>query len=138
MDFLLIPGDFAAHKLAEREPGQDPTGKIYEAVKENIAAVFNKLSEHFPDTVILPTFGNNDGRVHDQAIDEADREDYYSFIYKLWFSHPGNSKFNIPSIEETLMASGYYRADVTDKISLLSLNSMYMDYADTSVHANEE
>jgi len=73
MDFLLIPGDFAAHKLAEREPGQDPSGTLYEKVKENIAAVTEKLSEYFADTVMLPTFGNNDGRVHDQAIDEADK-----------------------------------------------------------------
>jgi hypothetical protein len=38
-------------------------------VKNNIAAVFELLSAYFPDTIILPAIGNNDGLIHDSAID---------------------------------------------------------------------
>jgi hypothetical protein len=86
VDVILIPGDSAAHKVAASHDDEDPTGSHYEAVKENLTATFTKLKEHFPNTLILPTFGNNDGRVHNEAIDEADKSDYYSFVYDLWFN----------------------------------------------------
>lgn len=139
MDFILVPGDFAAHKLAERVPDEDPSGTKYQEVKENIAAVTQKLTVHFPFTVMLPTFGNNDGRVHDQAIDEADKTDYYSYVYNSWFvQHPGNANLDLGTIHETVMAAGYYRADPTPDITVLSINSMYMYADDLSTHAGED
>ncbi len=66
-------------------PDNDPTGASYANVKANLKATWSKLTEHFPHTMILPTIGNNDGRFHDEAIDEADKSDYYSFVYNLWF-----------------------------------------------------
>jgi len=138
-DVLLVPGDSAAHKVAASAVGDDPDGSHYRAVKANIAATFAKFKEHFPNTLILPTFGNNDGRYHDEAIDEENKADYYSFIYDLWFNQlPGNANLaNLTEIKETVSAAGYYRADITPQVTLLSLNSMYMDYEDTSTHDGE-
>lgn len=139
VDVLLIPGDSVAHKIAATDDSADPDGAHYEAVKLNIAATFNKLQEYFPNTVILPTFGNNDGRVHDEAIDEADKADYYSFIYDLWFvKHTANASLDLASIKETLYAAGYYRADISGEISVLSINSMYMDSEDDQTHDGEQ
>jgi len=36
------------------------------------------------------------------------------------------------------MAAGYYRADFNERITVLSLNSMYMDSADESTHQDED
>lgn len=36
------------------------------------------------------------------------------------------------------MAAGYYRADISADVSVLSINSMYMDYADDSEHDGEQ
>lgn len=85
VDVLLVPGDSAAHKVAASEEGDDPDGAHYEAVKVNLKATYDLLQSYFPNTVMLPTFGNNDGRYHDEAIDEENKTDYYNFIYELWF-----------------------------------------------------
>jgi hypothetical protein len=37
-----------------------------------------------------------------------------------------------------LTTAGYYRADVTPTITVLSLNSMYFDYSDNSTHGGEQ
>lgn len=139
VDVILVPGDSIAHKVAASAEGDDPDGAHYEAVKANLAATFAKFKEYFPDTMILPTFGNNDGRYHDEAIDEVNKSDYYSFVYDLWFNQlPGNAGLtNLSEIKSTLMAGGYYRADITPKVTLLSINSMYMDAEDPSEHNGE-
>jgi hypothetical protein len=64
VDVILVPGDSAAHKVAASAVGDDPDGSHYEAVKVNLTATFAKFKAHFPNSVILPTFGNNDGRYH--------------------------------------------------------------------------
>jgi hypothetical protein len=83
VDVLLVTGDHTAHSVSAKD--DDPTGTEYTAVKNNIAQSFNLLKEYFPDTVILPAIGNNDGRFHDSAIDEQSKTDYYQFLYDLWF-----------------------------------------------------
>lgn len=92
VDVLIVSGDSVAHKVSAAT-GTTDTGDVhYDAVKKNLEATFMKLAEAFPTTLIVPTFGNNDGRVHDQAIDEATKEDYYSFAYDLWMNKlPGNA-----------------------------------------------
>jgi len=68
VDVLLVTGDHTAHSVSAKD--SDPTGSEYKAVKNNISQSFKLLQEFFPDTVILPAIGNNDGRFHDSAIDE--------------------------------------------------------------------
>ena len=73
VDVILVPGDSVAHKVAAAAEGDDPDGLHYQAVKANLAATFAKFKQYFPHTLILPTFGNNDGRYHDEAIDDANK-----------------------------------------------------------------
>jgi len=139
VDVLIVPGDSVSHKTSASAEGQDPTGSAYTAVKANLQATFAKLVEHFPSTVIIPTFGNNDGRYHDEAIDETDKSDYYNFVYDLWFNKiPGNANLDLASIKTTLTNGGYYRADISPTLSILSVNSMYFDFNDNSLHNGEQ
>ena len=139
VDVILVPGDSVAHKIAASAVGDDPDYAHYEAVKANLVATFAKFKEYFPTTMILPTFGNNDGRYHDEAIDESLKQDYYSFVYDLWFNQlPGNANLpNRSEINSTLLAAGYYRADITPHVTLLSINSMYVDAEATETHDGE-
>lgn len=84
--------------------------------------------------------GNNDGRYHDQAIDEDDKADYNAFLYELWFKgQPGNFKLlSNTELADSFGAGTYYRVDLTDNISALVMNTMFYDYDDdTSYQANE-
>ena len=83
-DVLLVPGDSVAHGISV-SIGSDPTGAMYTKLKANLTATFKEIAKYFPDTIVLPTYGNNDSRYHDAAIDEADKNDYYSLINDLWF-----------------------------------------------------
>lgn len=86
VDFIIVPGDAIAHKVAAAQSDSDTDRLHYEAVKANLSATFTKFQEHFPNTMIIPTIGNNDGRWKDEAIDEADKDDYNNLIYDLWFN----------------------------------------------------
>ena len=58
--------------------------------------------------------GNNDGKYHYQAIDYADKTDYYGFFFERWFkNHPLMSKeAYLKSLETTFKYAGTYRVDV--------------------------
>jgi hypothetical protein len=70
------------------------------------------------------TFGNNDCRYHDNAPPEAEKTEYYSFIYKLWFENHTPNKPFAAAAKETLLNGGYYRADISSDVSILELNTM--------------
>ena len=45
----------------------------------------------FPNTVVLPTLGNNDGQYHSSAPDEDFKSTFFTFMYDTWFANfPGN------------------------------------------------
>ena len=99
-DAIFVPGDLVAHGVP-LTPGAP--GGNYTLLKETLARVAEKFIEYFPDTVVLPSMGNNDGKYHYQGIDKADKADYYGFFFKHWFTaHPTNSKLSsISTIEHT-------------------------------------
>jgi hypothetical protein len=137
VDLLLIPGDHVAHQVSAKT--DDPDGTAYAAVKQNLADTWAYFSEYFPKTISLPTIGNNDGRYHNQAIDEDDKDNYYSFLYDLWFKNsPQNANLDLAQIQTDLMTAGYYRADITDVLTVLQVNSMYVTTDDTTTHDGEK
>lgn len=90
------------------------------------------LAYYFPDTLILPVFGGSDTKYHDNPIPDEDRAFFYDYVYRLWFQMlPGNAKMltkeHQDHIKRTFMAGGYYRVDLTDKISILAMNTLYYD-----------
>lgn len=113
------------------ERGWDPN-QTYSLLLDTFAGVNELLAYYFPDTLIIPAFGNNDSKYHDNPIPDTDKDFYYDYVYNLWFKLlPGNVKHltNLQKerIEDTFKEGGYYRLDLTDKITVLTLNTLYYD-----------
>ena len=71
------------------------------------------------------TFGNNDCKYHDNAPPPDDKIAFYSEIYDLWFvNHPGNSRWNTAQTKATFLDGGYYTADFSDDVSVMSVNTL--------------
>jgi hypothetical protein len=86
--------------------------------------------KYFPDALVVPSMGNNDGKYHYQGIDKAEKADYYGFFFERWFqNHPLISKdaARLKSIESTFKYGGYYRVDIDSKVSILAVNTMYLN-----------
>ena len=85
--------------------------------------------EKFPDTIVIPTFGNNDFDLDDEPANETQKREFYSEIFRYWFhDNPANVKvMNLNEIWRTFLNGGYYRVDVDPKLSVLALNTvMYL------------
>lgn len=55
---------------------------------------------------------------------------YYGDLFELWFDQvPGNNQYK-PEVLETFRQGGFYRWDFSDQLSLLSINSIFMNYRD--------
>ena len=81
---------------------------------------------------MLPAFGNNDSKYHDNPIPDDDAPFFYDYIFNLWFKLlPGNRKQipedKIKEIKRTFEIGGFYRVDLNDNVSVLSLNTLYYD-----------
>ena len=130
-DVILVTGDFAAHHLNKSED-EDEVTQTYALMLDTMGHLNELIAEKFPDTLVLPAFGNNDSMYHDNPIPDEDSPFFYQYIFNLWFKLlPGNSsllcKEQIDGIYETFMRGGYYRVDLNDHISVLSINTLYYD-----------
>ena len=65
-DVIVLTGDFIGHHTAKKYP--DPAQDLYALVLASHSGIVQLLSERFPDTLILPAFGNNDNEYHDDPI----------------------------------------------------------------------
>lgn len=119
------------------DPANASAGGDYELLKETQRQIALRFKKFFPDTLVIPTLGNNDGKYHYQGIDPEIKEDYYGTFYQHWFSeHPRNSK--LPGVKETFSYGGYYRVDVDDKLTVLALNTLYINKKnDPTTQGNE-
>ena len=137
-DVLLVTGDHVGHGMS-LDRGEATT-ESYQGVKDNLTVTNDLVKKHFPDTLVLTLLGNNDSKYHNQAPDEADKEEFYGFLYDLWFTNmPGNSALASDSeLKKTFMDGGYYRVDISDSLSVLVLNSQYMDYDDEESYQGNE
>ena len=139
-DVIMVPGDVVAHGTSVPDD-KDPDGTVaYQNVKNNIAAVNALLEKHFPNTIVLLTIGNNDGRYHDEAIDEDDKTEYYSFLYNLWFNElTGNKGLSNDTVKSDVLAGGYYAVNIPNtNYTVINMNAMYCDAEDTGkVHPHD-
>jgi hypothetical protein len=96
-------------------------------MKDNIAASTIRIKEQFPEAVILPCIGNNDIEYHYKAPTLQDKYNYYGDLFNIWFTNvSANANYmKFYEIKETFMQGGYYRYDLDDNVSFLSLNSIY-------------
>jgi len=49
---------------------------------------------------------------------------------------PGNVQL-YDSVKDTIMNGGYYRVDISPKVTVLTLNTLYYDHEDSQVHSTE-
>ena len=98
------------------------------------------FKKYFPETLIVPSMGNNDGKYHYQGIDLEDKQDFFSAFFEHWFlDHPHNSQLaNIEEIRKTFMFGGYYRVDVDVGLSVLALNTLYLNKKNNATHQSTE
>ena len=90
-DYILINGDLIAHGLA-----QDPKGQysddLYQQLKDTHSKVNDLFKEYFWEFPVFITFGNSDSKFHNNAPFREDKEDFYGFLFDIWFRN-----FNLPN-----------------------------------------
>eukprot|EP00347_Sterkiella_histriomuscorum_P018186 403346462 len=125
IDYLLLTGDMVGHTLSI-ELYEEDQPELYAKLKEVHTQVSDYLAYYLPNTVILPTLGNNDYKYHYQSPSESDKQEFYSFFFQQYFKkQPKNTQIqNLGDIQTTLMNGGYYRVDLSENISFLGLNTM--------------
>ena len=138
-DLLLFQGDHVTHGLSQYLP---PPGNMtyYDILLDTLKDYAGMLNDAFPNTMIVPIIGNNDNKFHNEGTTEEYRDSYYPYVYQLWFQNmTGNAALlSSQRIHDSFLSAGYYRVDVTDKITVLALDSMYwMSENDPQYQANE-
>ena len=97
---------------------------------DSLSALTQLFAYYFPNTLVLPAFGNTDMSSIDNPVADEEHQQFHEKIFDLWFDTlPGNqknlTKEQVEAIRETFDIGGYYRVDLDDKISLLSINTLY-------------
>ena len=128
-DVIMLTGDFAAHHTAMPYPEGSNTFPMLLASHAGVADI---LSQKFPDTLIVPAFGNNDAEYHDNPTPHENEFFFYDYIFNLWFLllPENNRHFSYEDKQEiykTFIEGGYYRVDLTEDVSVLALNTLYFD-----------
>ena len=90
-DVIILTGDFSAHHTAMPFPIEPELVETYSLLLAQHAGLTQLLAQKFPDTLILPAFGNNDCEYHDNPIPNSDAYFFNDYMYNLWFRLlPGN------------------------------------------------
>ena len=124
-DYIIVNGDLIAHGIAQDAPSKGIYQKdLYQLLKDTHTKVQQLFKQYFPDTPVFLTLGNNDSKYHDNAPFKEDKEEFYSFLFDLWFNNfPANVKY-ASAVHDTFMDGGYYKIDANEKLSFLSFNSL--------------
>lgn len=66
VDVLLMSGDFIGHGIAVKPTAPiDTFAPHYEALKDTMSTLLTKyIQAYFNSSIVLPSFGNNDIKVH--------------------------------------------------------------------------
>ena len=86
-DYLLMNGDFTVHgTAAPSDPTEEQKRVAWTKIKAIVGQVMGMVWLRFPNTVVLPTIGNNDVIVHDQVpCNDTMADEYYGELFELWF-----------------------------------------------------
>jgi hypothetical protein len=80
-----------------------------------------------PNTIVLPTFGNNDFEFHYQVPQLDMISTFYGEIFSDWFETIAANKRLLnqtESIRRTFMQGGFYRANLNSNTTILAINSV--------------
>ena len=94
LDLLLMPGDFVAHGYS-MEKKLFPLFDTYYFTKQILNETSSLIPKHFPNTVFVPAWGNNDFKFHYQCPINSDKEEQLSYAFYLWFEKSGPKMNNI-------------------------------------------
>lgn len=127
-DLIFLPGDFVAHGFSQNIDANFSSLK-YEILKEVLKKTFYQVSQSYPDTFLFPAIGNNDAKFHYQVPTLQDKKEYYELLFETWFeNNPKNSLLtNIKEIRTDFMNGGYYKADISEDLSVIVLNTLYFN-----------
>ena len=129
-DVIFFTGNFAAHHVVKIDKNGHESKETQEMMLDTLNAMTQLFAHYFPDTLVLPSFGNTDIASIDKPVADEEHNRFHQKIFDLWFETlPGNvdnlKKSQVDSIRDSFDQGGYYRVDLTDKISLLSINTLY-------------
>ncbi|EDO46874.1 predicted protein [Nematostella vectensis] len=139
-DFLLITGDFNAHRTDE---SYFPHGSGRQRLLSSIKSITLEIHNAFPDLPVFPLFGNNDFQPHN-TLPSNEQDQFYSQALDLFLpmilcdkcSPDRNRPTTQQELRETFVNGGYYKVDIAGgRMVLLALNSMYW-YVDA--HSDSE
>jgi hypothetical protein len=130
LDAILISGDFAVHGISTGigQPNRWPE------MKQVIGKVMEMIQNTLPGVAIVSSIGNNDLLNHYQAPNATEKAMYYGELFELWFDNVTantQQKGADPlKINETFRNGGYYRWDLSETLSVLSINSILSNFRD--------
>ena len=84
-DVIFLAGDLPAHYTSMPVETRQNPKDTFSLLLDTFSGVNQMLAYFFPDTLILPVFGNNDTKFHDNPIPDEDRAFFYDYVYRLWF-----------------------------------------------------
>lgn len=125
-DVIVVSGDYTAHDIAAKRGRANAN---YAMLKSIINQCFTQyMGPLFPKAVVVPAIGNNDVKFHYEfPTTEEDREDYYGFLYNLWFEQmDANRNYTKKDeVRKTLMNGGYFVYEHSETLSFMAINSLY-------------
>ena len=63
-DVVFLTGDLVAHEIPFNPDGLGPATADYDELKDILAQVGRLMTEYFPNSIVLPSLGNNDVKYH--------------------------------------------------------------------------
>lgn len=91
-DVIFFSGNFAAHHVAENKNGLE-SEEMKELMFDSLSALTQLFAYYFPDTLVLPSFGNTDTTTIDNPVSDEEHAEFHEKIFNLWFETlPGNVK----------------------------------------------
>ena len=108
-------------------------------MKDVIGAVMDKVTAQFPKVPVLSNIGNNDLLNHYQAPSSIEKAMFYGDLYKMWFENvEANYEAVKSDVPETFRQGGYYRWDLSSEVTLLSINSIFMNFKNQENNSDDE
>ncbi len=128
-DFIIMTGDYICHDFGEnyskytQNNNQDDMHKF---LLKTIAYVTQKLQKTFPNTLIIPTFGNNDSYCGDYHL--QNKGTFLHDFSNLYQDILGNKLSNDEALN--LDQHGYFclRNPSNDSHKIIALNSIYFSF----------
>ena len=138
IDLLFMPGDFIGHTIPISD-GKPFDAAKYQQLKDVHQQISGLLAKYLPNTLIIPSLGNNDFIYHYQSPFADYREDYYSFMWQQWFTAQPQmaNRADLASIQQTFMeGGGYYKVKLNQNISVLALNTLMFNALEGAENEN--